>query len=114
MSPEKGIVGRLSSLRKNISEDFTQELMSNPKFAEMIGSAVERALNAKRTVDKNLQFFFRTINLPSRDDYNSLLSKLDQMNNSVSDLESRIDDLIATSERLTVPKSSAKKKKKKS
>ena len=111
MSPEKGIIGRLSSLRKNITEDFTQELMGNPKFGKMIGSAVQRAMAVKRNFDKNMQFFFRTINLPTRTDYGGLLNKLDQMNNSMSDLENRIDDLIATSERLANSDNLSKKKK---
>lgn len=100
MSDRRGIFGRLVAAGHGMANNFTEELMSNPKFGMMLGSAVARIQNSKENLDRNLQFVFNSLNVPTRRDYSSLLGKIDKMNQAVSDLEMRIDDLIAASERL--------------
>ena len=100
MSKRKGVFGRVVSAGQGIANDFTQELFGNPKFAEMLGGAITKVQGVKETFDRNMQFAFNAINLPTRGDYQKLLGKIDKMNKSVSDLEGRIDDLVVASERL--------------
>ena len=111
MSENKGLLGRIVAAGQDAAEDFKDELFGNPKFANMLSQAIERVRNARRTFDTNLQLAFNALNLPTRADYASLLGKIDKMNQAVSDLESRIDDLIASAERLS-PSDEAPKKKK--
>ena len=111
MGNDKGLLRRLSEKGEKIREDFSEEFLTNPKFAEMIGSAVGKIEGTKKTLNKNMRFFLNTLNLPSRSDYKELLGKLDSINMAVSDLESRIDDIIAVSEKLASQSGSAKPKK---
>ena len=100
MSDTGGILGRLTASRRKATEDMKDEFLGNPKFANMIGSAVKSVRGLRRTFDNNLQFALNMLNLPTRVDYASLLLRIDAMNKSVSDLESRIDDLIAAAEKI--------------
>jgi polyhydroxyalkanoate synthesis regulator phasin len=100
MSDRKGLISRISEMKQSAVDDFTQELFGNPRIAEMLGNAVSRAQKTKESFDRNLQFFLNTLNLPTRADYHELLEKIDSMNQGISDLDSRLDDLIAKAEKV--------------
>lgn len=115
MSDHKGIFERFFGLGEEIIDDFTTEFSENPKFATAMGRALSRVLAVKKTLDKNMQFAFNMMNLPTKADYSKLYKKLDNVNRSVAELENRIDDLVVKSEHLadTGVKIISKKAKKK-
>lgn len=101
MAKRRGIFSRIADAGRSVRDDFTNELISNPKFAQMIGHAIERAQKTKSAFNKNIQFVINSLNLPTRADYNDQLDRIDNMNKALTGLESRIDDLVALTERLT-------------
>ncbi len=111
MSNVRGIFGRLTRKGKEIGEDFSDEFLTNPRFARMISSVVSGIEGTKENLDKNIRFLLNTINLPSKSDYKELINKLEMMNQAVSGLESRIDDIIAASAKLAEKSDSTKSKK---
>ncbi len=74
---------------------FLEELGRNPKVREQLGKTFERAVDAKRTVDKNMQAVLSVLNLPSRADYNRILSKIEALQGSIVNLSMKVDRLVA-------------------
>jgi len=97
---DKGFIDKIRTARDKAVNDLINELLSNPKFAQALGNAIQKAVAVKSSVDKNLKIFFNALNLPTRDDYKKLLSRVDKLNKSIADLETRIDELLARTEKL--------------
>lgn len=74
---------------------FLEELGRNPKVREQLGKTFERAVDAKRTVDKNMQAVLSVLNLPSRADYSRILSKIEALQGSIVNLSMKVDRLVA-------------------
>ena len=74
---------------------FLEELGRNPKVREQLGKTVERAVHAKRQVDRNMQTILSALNVPSRADYSRLLAKLDALQGSLTNLSIKLDRVIA-------------------
>jgi hypothetical protein len=77
---------------------FLEELSRNPKVREQIGKTVERAADAKRAVDKNMQTMLSVLNVPSRADFHRVLTKIEALQGSVVNLSMKIDRLVAAQE----------------
>src|SRR5690349_11794926 len=56
---------------------FAEELLANPKMAEAFSAALGRAAKTKGQVDRNMQMLLGLLNMPSKADYNRLLSKIE-------------------------------------
>jgi len=74
---------RLSSL--------AQILLSNPLFAQTVASALQKGMETKGAIDRNLQTLLGLLNLPSRKDVRRLLSKLEVIQASLADLHQKVD-----------------------
>jgi len=74
---------------------FLEELGRNPRVREQLGKTVERAVDAKRRVDRTAQTVLSALNLPSRADYNRLLAKLEALQGSVVNLSMKMDRVLA-------------------
>ena len=74
---------------------FLEELGKNPRVREQLGKTVERAVDAKRRVDKTAQTVLSAFNLPSRADYNRLLAKIEALQGSIVNLSMKLDRLLA-------------------
>ena len=57
-----GLVGR----GEEVFGVFLEELGKNPRVREQVGKTLERAVDAKRAVDKNMQTVLSALNVPSR------------------------------------------------
>jgi hypothetical protein len=71
------------------------DLLSNKVVADQLGKTVTRAADAKRTVDRNLQFLLSMLNLPSRSDFNRLLTKVETLHGSLTNINMKLDRLLA-------------------
>ena len=74
---------------------FADELLSNPKMAEAFSAALQRAAATKGQVDRNMQMLLGLLNVPSKADYNRLLSKIEALQGSLVNLNIKLDRLIA-------------------
>ena len=74
---------------------FLEELGRNPSVREQLGKTVERAVDAKRRVDRTTQTVLSALNVPSRADYNRLLAKLEALQGSLVNVSMKIDRVLA-------------------
>jgi hypothetical protein len=89
-----GLVGR----GEEVLGVFLEELGKNPKVREQVGRTFERAVDAKRAVDKNMQTVLSMLNVPSRADFHRVLAKIEALQGSVVNLSMKVDRLIAAQE----------------
>jgi hypothetical protein len=78
---------------------FAEELLANPRMAEAFSAALQRAARTKGQVDRNMQMLLGMLNLPSKADYNRLLSKIESLQGSLVNLNIKLDRLLAERER---------------
>jgi hypothetical protein len=74
---------------------FLEELGKNPRVREQLGKTVERAVDAKRRVDRTTQSVLSALNVPSRADYNRLLAKIEALQGSLVNLSMKMDRMLA-------------------
>jgi len=74
---------------------FLDELTRNPRVREQLGKTVERAVDAKRRVDRTTQTVLSALNVPTRSDYNRLLAKLEALQGSLVNLSMKLDRILA-------------------
>ncbi len=86
-----GLVGR----GEEVFGVFLEELGKNPKVREQVGKTLERAVDAKRAVDKNMQTVLSALNVPSRADFHRVLTKIENLQGSIVNLSMKVDRLVA-------------------
>jgi hypothetical protein len=74
---------------------LAEELLANPRFAQIFMSAVQAGLETKGHIDRNMQTLLGLLNLPSRRDLNKLATKLDVLQGSLTNLNLKVDRLLA-------------------
>jgi uncharacterized alpha-E superfamily protein len=74
---------------------FLEELSRNPRVRDQLGRTLERAVDAKRRVDKNMQTVLSVLNVPSRADYNRVLAKIEALQGSLVNVSMKLDRLLA-------------------
>jgi hypothetical protein len=74
---------------------FAEDLLANQKVTEALASALSRAAQTKGTVDRNMQILLGALNLPSRQDFNKLTSKVEALQGSLVNLNIKLDRLLA-------------------
>ncbi len=78
---------------------FADELLANPRMAEAFTGALQRAARTKGQVDKNMQMLLGLLNVPSKADYNRLLSKIESLQGSLVNLNIKLDRMLADRQR---------------
>ena len=73
-------------------------------MAEAFSSALQRAAKTKGQVDRNMQMVLGLLNLPSKADYNKLLSKIEALQGSLVNLNIKVDRLLADRDRPKPPR----------
>jgi len=79
----EGTLGRLA-----------EELLSNPRIAAAFAQALKRAMEAKGTVDRNIQTVLGLLNVPSRHDVSKLATKLEAIQGNLMNLSLKVDRLL--------------------
>lgn len=80
--------------------DMLDEFLTNPRFAETLGNAIRRATQVKRKADNGLRLALNMANVPTKADYDDLVRKVAKIGDSVAKLETRLESIHATLERL--------------
>lgn len=68
-------------------------MLSNPLFAQAVGTALQRGMQTKSAIDRNLQTLLGLLNLPSKADVRKLRTKLDVIQGSLAALHEKLDRL---------------------
>ena len=82
-------------LTKDKLQKLAEELLANPRFAQMFMTAVQAGLETKGHIDRNMQTVLSLLNLPSRADLNKLATKLDVLGGHLTNLNLKVDKLLA-------------------
>lgn len=86
-------------LTKERLQRLAEELLANPRFAQMFMSALQTGLETKGHIDRNIQTVLWLLNLPSRADINKLATKIEVLQGSLTNLNLKVDRLLATQPR---------------
>ena len=97
-SQAQSVLSSLVGRGEEVFGVFLEELSKNPKVREQVGKTLERAVDAKRVVDKNMQTMLSVLNVPSRADFHRVLTKIEALQGSVVNLSMKIDRLVAAQE----------------
>jgi len=82
---------------------FVDELFSNRSFTDQLGKTFGRAADAKKRVDKNMQTVLAALNVPTRADYQRLLTKVEALQGSLVNVSMKLDRLLAAQHQPTAP-----------
>lgn len=74
---------------------LAEELLANPKFAEILGSTLQKAMDTKGRVDRNMQTILGLLNVPSKADYRKLATKIEALQGSLVNLNIKLDRILA-------------------
>ena len=86
-------------LTKDMMQKLVQELLSNPRFAQMFMTAVQAGLETKGHIDRNIQTVLALLNLPSRADLDKLRGEMKVLSGHMTNLNFKVDKLLATQAR---------------
>src|SRR5262249_46449367 len=86
---------RRATVTKDRLQKLAEELLSNPRFAQMFMSAIQAGLETKGQIDRNMQTLPGLLNLPSPADVNKLATKLEVLQGSLTNLNLKVDRLLA-------------------
>ena len=82
-------------LSKDRLQRLAEELLANPRLAQMFMSAVQAGLETKGHIDRNIQTVLGLLNVPSRADLNKLATKIEVLQGSLTNLNLKVDRLLA-------------------
>ena len=74
---------------------LAEEILANPRFAEILGATLQRAMETKGRVDRNMQTVLSFLNVPSKADYRKLSAKIEALQGSLVNLSIKLDRILA-------------------
>ena len=75
---------------------IAEELSKNKSVTDVLGKAVKQAAQTKGRLDKNMQNVLGLLNVPSRADYQRLLTKIETLQGSLVNVNMKLDRLLAS------------------
>jgi hypothetical protein len=82
---------------------LAEELLQRPLVARAFTGALQRGLETKGAIDRNVQTVLSLLNLPSRADLHRLLTKLEVIQGNLTNLSLKVDRLAAAQRRARKP-----------
>ena len=79
---------------------LAEELLKRPVVAQAFAGALQRGLETKGAIDRNVQTVLSLLNLPSRADVSRLLTKLEVIQGNLTNLSLKVDRLEAAQRRV--------------
>lgn len=89
----------LLSLGEQQLSRVAEDILSNPRVAAAFSHGLKRAFETKGHMDRNMQTLLALLNLPSRQDFNRLLHKVEALQGSLVNLNLKVDRLLAQKDR---------------
>lgn len=112
------LVSSIVNLGEEKLGELVNLLLANERFVGAVQTTISSGLNAKNTVDKNLERVMSWVNVPTLEDLDQLKGKMDELEEVLSEIGSRVKTLDeqrqAAAEVKSKPAAKKKSKKKKS
>jgi hypothetical protein len=84
---------------------LAEELSKNKALTDGLGKALKQAVHTKGRIDKNIQTVLGLLNVPSRADYQKLLTKIETLQGSLVNVNMKLDRIAAAVAKAEKPKS---------
>ena len=101
MTETQSILSSLGKMKEEMLTDFTNEFLTNPRFATAMGAAVQRVIRTKKKIDRNVAMLISLSGIPSKADYDRLADRAQNLGKSIARIEERIDEMVLKLEKLT-------------
>jgi hypothetical protein len=75
--------------------NLAHDLRHGGGFPDGLSKLIDKAARTKGRVGKNVEALLHLLNLPSRSDYNRLVSKVERLQGSLVNLSMKLDRLLA-------------------
>ena len=95
MKEEQTIFDKLYEAGEEGMARFAKEALSYPTVSEFLKQALRNASSTKGKIDKSMDTVLALLNLPSKEDYNRLLAKVETVQGSLVNLNIKLDRLLA-------------------
>jgi hypothetical protein len=92
---EQSIFDKLYEAGEEGVSRFTKEALSHPAVSGFMKQALRNASSTKGKIDKSVETVLTLLNLPSKEDYNRLLAKVETLQGSLVNLNMKLDRLLA-------------------
>ena len=86
-------------MTKDVFSRLADEILTHPLFSQALGSAMQKAVETKGRVDRNVDTVLNLLNLPSRGDLQRLQTKLDVLQGTLTNLSMKVDRLLESEPR---------------
>ena len=93
---ETAILKRLYSTERLTK--LAEELLANPCFAQAFTLAIQKGLETKGRLDRNIQTVLGLLNLPSRADLSRLVTKLEVLQGNLTNINIKLDRILSERE----------------
>ena len=87
---------------------LADELSRNKSLTEALGKTLKGAAQTKGQIDRNIQTVLGLLNVPSKADYQKLLTKIETLQGSLINANMKLDRLLAESHKKAKPKAKPK------
>lgn len=94
----ESLIAKLRQMSEEGVSSFFSELMANEGLRRRLGRAGESFLANKRTFDRNVETILDFVNVPSKRDFRELKARLDHLNGQLTNLNMKIDRMLAGTE----------------
>jgi hypothetical protein len=109
------LIAKLRQMSEEGLSSFFSEVMANEGLRRRFGRAGENFLSNKRSFDRNVESILDFVNLPSKRDFRELKARLDHLNGQLTNLNIKIDRMMAgVSASITDASSGTRSRKRKS
>jgi polyhydroxyalkanoate synthesis regulator phasin len=92
---DRNLFQRIRELGEEQLNRVFDDVMSSPRFADILGKTLQQAMSTKGTVDRNMQTILSLLNLPSKADYKKLATKVEALQGSLVNLNIKLDRILA-------------------
>lgn len=103
MREQHSIFDKLYEASEEGINRFLKELLSNPTVAAVAKQALKNATVTKGKIDRGVDTLLLLFNLPSKDDYNKLLAKVETVQGSLVNVNMKLDRLLAEQQKQKKP-----------
>jgi polyhydroxyalkanoate synthesis regulator phasin len=108
---DRSLFQRIRELGEEQLNRVLDDVMSSPRFADILGKTLHQAMSTKGTVDRNMQTILSLLNLPSKADYKKLATKVEALQGSLVNLNIKLDRILAQQRPKTAKRSARPKAK---
>jgi hypothetical protein len=92
---ERNLFERIREVGEEQLSRIFEDVMSSPRFTDLLGKTLRQAMSTKGTVERNMQAILGLLNVPSKADYKRLVTKVEALQGSLVNLSIKLDRILA-------------------